>query len=163
MINSSKEHLLNFFKNIFQSYNRLEQQALPNLCKIDGEDHSCFLKRNGEIFVKIIYSGNLNKIDASLDEILSGDFFEYFSSDDKKRLFSFYNNQESIQLKSSFYDYINGETKIFLEDIISGEKTEKTASEVMKDEKIQGQMSKKDIKKITWIFANDLFRKTNDK
>lgn len=148
-----------FLKAIFQQYTRLERSILPYLCKIDGDSETGFIEKNNEIFAKVIYSGQIDMLEIPLSQVIEKNFFELFSPEDKKKLFSKYDFQkEKSNYKISFsFDRVKNVSLVSFENHGDDVQITKTASEIINNKSMRDKLNKDDIKTIAWFSAKDFF------
>ena len=159
----SKNHHINvfdFLKWIAGYYLQLEKKTIPYPCKLGRFENNSFLciKQN-KLIVRVEFSGQINILDLQLNELMEAELFEYFSPQDKKKLFKEYLNQERYRLSNTYFCKDKQTDLIVLEDRYTGSKKTWEASEIQKDAGMLNNLSKKDISKITFLAASSYFKK----
>lgn len=144
--------LIKWFKNYYVS---LEKDVLPFPCKLVG-----FTQKNGETFVKIEFSGQINTIEIEIKKIIKENLFEHFSPQDKKLMFqAFYKNEEQFQLTDHYYCRETKAEMVILTETLTGNKLTLPASAISDSNKFDEQVTKKDLKRISYISGVEYIKK----
>ncbi|TAK76901.1 MAG: hypothetical protein EPO11_03450 [Gammaproteobacteria bacterium] len=85
-------------KWLAEKYIELEKQTLPHPCKLND-----ILYRDNKPFAQVQFSGQSHEVEIELTLIIEKNLFEYFSSEDKKTLFSSIYQKENLQLADYYH------------------------------------------------------------
>lgn len=150
--------LIAFIKWLASSYTNLEKQAFPYTCKLVG-----FFEKKGKLYAQIELSGQLETYDTLLEKLISDNKFEYFSPNDKKRLFKAFYQDERFVLSDQYYCQEKQQEMVVLKDKTTGNQMQLPAQDVLSNSGLMNKLNKNDIKSISWASAADFYKGVIDK
>jgi len=153
----SKSHrmpLFGFVKWLSNSYIELEKKTLPNACRLIG-----IITRNNTQLVQVQFSGQSHKIEIDPKKIIELNLFEYFSSVDKKKLFSLVYKQEQLILTDRYYCHESNNEMLVLTDISTGNKMTISAEMASANEPLIKKINSSDANKIGFLAGMNYIKK----
>ncbi|MCW5589860.1 MAG: hypothetical protein KIT27_09390 [Legionellales bacterium] len=144
LLNYEKKSKKNIFSRLFELYKNLEKKTIPHACRIC--DHNIKIIDN-EIFVTVEFTGQMTTATLKLSTLITHNFFELFSSGDKKKLFE-------LQHNPIFYtiQYIHTTNHLLTLEIVNVNTRQLyyfRPSEILTQPQLIHYMSCEDIKQIT--------------
>lgn len=153
----SKNRNINIFyllKWLSEQYIQLERKILPYPFKLGCiSDDNYFSIKNGITHANVELSGQKDTFEIELSKIIEQNLFEYFSPKDKKQIFYAYYNKERFKLTDYYFCRENRTEMAILTDIATGNKKEVPAELVIDSDEFLEQLSRKDIKKLSFLSA----------
>ena len=121
---------------------------------------SVLSKYNKQV-VQVQLPGQAHVIEISPEKIIEENLFEYFSTQDKKTMFSIVFNKNKLKVSDTYYCRDAGKEMLVLTDAINGDKMTIPASLLSLDFHLLEQVSPKEANKIGFLsgveYAKNLF------
>lgn len=156
MIKNQRISIFRFFKWVSEKYAQLERETLPNICKIIGITNN----KNSQL-VKIQFSGQSLVLEINPIKLIELNLFEYFSTQDKKLLFSLV-YKKNLQISDSYYCKTTEKEMIILTDTISRNRLTLPVDAVSSNKILIDQLNPRDAQKIGFIsgmnYIKNLFK-----
>lgn len=153
MINNQRISIFNVIKWLTERYVELEKETLPNACKLIG-----IVEKNNKRLVKVQLAGLLNEIEINPEKIIENNLFEYFSTADKKKLFSIVHNN-SLKISDQYFCYCSKKEMIVLTDKLSGNKKTLSVEMLSTNDDLISQLTSNDANRIGFLSGLEYSRK----
>lgn len=135
-----------FLKWLTARYLELEKKTIPHACKLID-----IVNKNSKKLAKVQLAGSLNQIEIEIEKVIEHNLFEYFSSRDKKTLFSVAYNKEQLKLSDHFFCPETKKEMIVLSEIETGNRLTISAENLSTNDNLICQISSKDAKKVGFL------------
>jgi hypothetical protein len=146
--------IFSFIKWLAERYIQLERRTLPNPCKLVN-----VISKNNNHLVQIQLSGQSHVIEIDPKKIIEQNLFEYFSSQDKKKLFSIVYLKNQLILSDKYLCQDSNKEMVVLTDIITGNKITISAEMASLNGALISQINSKDANKIGFIAGMEFTKK----
>lgn len=114
MLKIQKISIFTAFKWLSEKYIELEKKTIPYSCKLGAA-----INKNNKQFIEIIFSGQSHAIIINAEKVIEQNLFEYFSPEDKKRIFSMVYKKEKLKLSDQYLCHETGKELIVLTDLLT--------------------------------------------
>lgn len=154
MLKNQRISIFNLVKWLTDRYIELEKKTLPNACKLLD-----LVERDNKQLAKIQLAGSLNEIEIDPEKIIEHNLFEYFSSADKKRLFSAVYKNEKLKVADHYFCQHAEKEMIVLTDTLSGNKKTLPAEMISINNDLINKINSKDANKIGFLSGLEYSRR----
>lgn len=160
MSNSQKVTVFNFIKWLTTHYIQLEKKTIPYPFRLGcfPNTNNYFSIKNEKLLTRVEFSGQKDIFEVEIVAIINQNLFEYFSPEDKKKIFSIYYNKERFKLTGNYYCQEKRMEMVVLKDISTGNIKYIPSHLVSENDAIINQLSPKDIRRISFLSAMDHFK-----
>lgn len=150
MSHNTKISFFTWAKWIRDKYVNLEKQTIPHAFK-----YLSTREVDNKQIILIGFSGQTHTIELPLKQIIKNNLFEYFSSADKKLLFSLLHKNEKYLLSEVYKCQMSDKYLVVLTEIKSGHNMTLYAQEVSQNSELVERLSPKNINIISFLAGTD--------
>lgn len=150
MTMNQKTSIFSFVKWLSTKYIELEKKTIPNPFKLSG-----VIEKNNRKYIKVEFSGQAHAIEIEPEVVVEKNIFEYFSAEDKKRIFSLVYNKENFKLSDKYTCDKTNRNMVILTEISTGHKMTLPAENICLDDNLLKQINSKDANIIGYISGTE--------
>lgn len=155
---NQRNTIIAFAKWLGKKYIELEKEVLPNTCKI-----AKIINHGVDQYVLVQFSGQSHTIEIDPKKIIELNLFEYFSSEDKKLLFSMVYNHYQLKLSDQYYCKNTNREMISLTDMLTKNKLTIPAETVSVNSEIIDKINSHDAIRIGFLAGMDYLKSLHKK